>query len=265
MDDRYEYATLQLISPETRTEPVIVPWGVYLHTHGFNANAEAIGRYFDNDMVAVEAHGSLEWDGTFRQFQYLDRQADAQMAANGFMRGGKLHGGISVESEDNGDPRQPWSRQQMLWGGMFLANMHKRYGLELRMMTAPRQNAVGYHAQFPENAGGHACPGRVRVAQIPEMIEIAKWWVGLGQEPDLTEVVDELRYPTGEHWQLQRDGGVVTVAGGKFWGSYPGLGHAAQVGGARRFGHFEPRADGGYNLIATHPVATGERYQFPAH
>lgn len=257
MNDRYEHATLQLISPEVRTEPVIVPWGLYFHTHGFNATSQAIGRYFDNDTVNVESTFSGAEDGKIYQFQYWDRQADAQAAANGFMLKGRLHGGTSVESEDRGDPRRPWTEATCVSFGLLAATQHLRYGLELALATAPRQNRISYHSQFKENnPNGHACPGPVRVAQLPHIIDIAKWLLA-AKAPKNTDIVDELRYPTGEHWRLQRDGGVVTVAGGKFWGSYPGLG--IDAGAPRTFGTFEARADKGYNLIST----SKERYQFP--
>jgi hypothetical protein len=263
VDDRYGYATLQLISPETRTEPRIVPCGVYFHTHGTAGTSEAVGNWFGRADVNVEAHASIAADGEFFQFQFLDRQADAQMAANGWSSGGVFYGGISVESEDWGDPSTPWTPEQMFSGAMFLVHMHLTYGTELRLMTAPRQNAVGYHAQFRENAGGHHCPGPVRVAQLPEMIGIAQYLLDLYRHQQApTDVVDELDVQSG-HWLLQRDGGVITVRG-DFLGSYPGLGPAAAQGGVRRFGWFEAREDGGYNIIANDPYPSGERYQFPA-
>jgi len=265
MDDRYEYGTLQLISPETRSEPVINPWGFCFHTHGFNATSQAIGRYFDNDDVLVESHASNARDGKIYQFQFFDRQADAQAGGNGFTVPGRsgLHGMVSLESEDGGDPNTPWSKEQVASAGLLLARQHDKYGLELVPATAMYQNRVYYHSQFPQlNPNGHACPGRVRQAQIKDAIAAANWFLSL-KEPKATDIVDEFESQPGTpwvgKWRLQRDGGVLTVAG-RFLGSYPGLGPAATQGGTRTFGRFEARSDGGYNLIST----SNERYQFPA-
>jgi hypothetical protein len=266
MDDRYEYGTLQLISPETRTEPVIQPWGLCLHTHGFNATSQAIGNYFGKKEVLVESHGSNAQDGKIYQFQFFDRQADAQAGGNGFTVPGRsgLHGMVSMESEDGGDSaHRPWSQAQVASFGLLVARQHDRYGLELAPATAMYQNRVYYHSQFSAlNPNGHACPGPIRQRQIQDVINAAAWFLSL-KEPKATDIVDEFTSQPGTpqigHWKLQRDGGVITVSG-RFLGSYPGLGPAATQGGARTFGRFEARADGGYNLIS----ASNERYQFPA-
>lgn len=260
-NDTYEYATLQLLQPEVRTEPVIRPWQIILHTHGSKGTSQNIGRWFARKEVVVESHVSVARDGRLYQFQYLDRQADAQGAGNGYAvpPHDGLFGALSVESEDLGDPSRPWTQEQVASIALFIAAMHHRYWIPVSVCNGPRNPGVGWHAQFPEwNPNRHACPGKVRIAQLhDEVIPVAKYFLRLAS-PNGVEIVDRLDAPAGGRWELQADGGVITYDGAPFYGSYPGLPAAARQG-ERSFRRIRPY-EGGYELVST----ADESYHFPA-
>jgi len=257
----YPNASLQLLVPEHRTEPEITPWQVFTHTHGFNGTSQAVRNYFAKATVNVEAHMSFPLAGQPIQMQYLDRQADAQGRANGFRlpsHPGKLLGAISCETEDRGDPNLPFSREQMEDMGLFWAFVSMKFWIPLTLIKSPDESGYSYHRQFRvNNPNSHACPSMVRVEQLPDVLDIAKWFVAVASKKS-TDIVASVTTEVGT-WDVQRDGGVLTVKG-PFLGSYPGLRPEQRAGNPfRQFKSALPRPDGGYTLISE----ADERYDFP--
>lgn len=265
----YPYATHQLLTPEATKpvtqggEPNITPVLYVDHRHGFDASSQAVGRYFNQQAVKVESHVSFPKVGGVVQFQRFDRQADAQGKANGFRRPGNtktLFGAISGETEDDGDADGLLTQEQITAKALFLAWLHIEWEIPLFKATSDIGSGIGYHRQYTSwNPNGHACPNPKRVKQLYEkVLPGALWLVAMSQrQPQATDIVDELTVG-GSTWQLQRDGGVLTVKGNRFFGSYPGLPAAARQG-QREFGSIEAH-DGGYKLVAT----SDETYHFPA-
>lgn len=257
----YGYASLQLLVPEDRTEPVITPWQFFAHTHGFNGTSQAVRNYFAKQAINVEAHMSFPLTGEPIQMQYLDRQADAQGRANGFRlpsQPGKLLGAISSEAEDRGDPHLPYSREQEEDMGLFWAFCSMRFRIPLNLIDDPDEPGVSYHSRFKvNNPNAHACPSPVRIEQLPDIINIARWFVAVATRRG-TDIVATVTTQVGL-WDVQRDGGVITKRG-PFLGSYPGLRPEQRAGNpGRQFKNAISRPDGGYTLISE----ANEKYDFP--
>lgn len=256
----YPYATQRLLYPEAHREPVITPCLAIFHTHGFRGSSEAVGNHFDKESVGVESHVSVKLDGRVIQFMPFDRQADATGGGNGFRRGGRLYGAHSYEAEDNPAYGNPYTQAQVTSLGMLLAWDHLHWGIPLYRAGSWDGDGVGWHSLFLQwNPNKHACPGTRRVQQIPEVVDVARWFVALAhREQNLTDVVDSVQY-LGARWDLQRDGGVITHGGAPFLGSFPGL-PPEQRQGVHRFGSIES-VYGGYVLTDTCPEQ--HRYHFP--
>jgi hypothetical protein len=258
----YGYASLQLLVPEDRTEPEITPWQIFAHTHGFNGTSQAVRNYFAKLKVLVEAHMSFPLIGTPIQMQYLDRQADAQGRANGFRlpsQPGKLLGAISCEAEDRGDPKLPYSREQVEDQGLFWAFCSMKFPwIPLELINDPDAPGISYHSRFKiNNPNAHACPSPVRIEQLPDVINVAKWFRAMASNKS-TDIVATVKTNVGE-WKVQRDGGVLTVKG-PFLGSYPGLAPVHRAGNpGRQFKTAVGRSDGGYTLVSE----ADEKYDFP--
>lgn len=264
-DILYPYARAQLLTPEATLppgrggEPRIRPSLYVDHTHGSKGTPEQIGRFFDHDDIVTEAHLSWANDGHVVQFQYLDRQADAQGAANGRA--------ISGETQDDGIVDKPMTRQQIEAKSLFLAwaHLHPEIRLRLGRCTNATGDGVGHHSAFPSwNRNGHRCPNPVRERQLYDLVlpgAIYLVHTHAEQEDDMqtTDVIDTLTTPDDKGvWLLQRDGGVLTTGKAPFLGSYPGL-PPAKRRGTRLFVNIRPVAGGGYELIAD----DGARYRFP--
>lgn len=272
MNDTYPYATMQLLQPEVRTEPVIDPVLAILHTHGAKGTSQAVGRYFARQDVKVESTVSLPRTGGVVQFQYLDRQADANAAANGWTEGGRLLGAWSIETEDLGDPRIPLTPEQCSTASLFLAHGKDHYGLDLERARAVGRGwrGVGHHSLFDRwNPNNHSCPGPVRERQLYEQLLPGALWLvaaAAASKVDRTEIVDELATPDGDGtWRLQRDGGVFTTGRARFYGSYPGLPAAHRAGNPDRlFAIITPYKRGYAVVTDAKRQADREWYHFPA-
>lgn len=257
----YPYADLQLLVPEDRTEPEITPWQIFAHTHGFKGTSQAVRNYFARLNINVEAHMSFPLLGQPIEMQYLNRQADAQARANGFRikeHPGKLFGAISCEAEDNGDPNLPYSEDQIADHGLFWAFCAMKFWIPLNIIDDPDEPGISWHSRFKvNNPNAHKCPSPVRIEQIPDIIDVSKWFVAMTLNSN-TAVVAHVKTNVGE-WDVQRDGGVITKKG-PFLGSYPGLRPEHRAGNPnRRFKTGVGRADGGYTLISE----ADEKYDFP--
>lgn len=255
----YPYATQQLL-PEARTEPVIRPSLYVDHTHGSRGTPEQIGRFFAHDDVVTESHVSFANDGHVVQFQYFNRQADAQGAAN--------NRAISGETQDDGIPDKPLTQAQIDSKSLFLAWLRIEWGIPLVRCMNATGDGVGHHSAFVSwNRNRHRCPGPVRERQLYELVLPGAQFLidthhvlGKQEEPmQGTDIITALSTPKDDGaWLLQRDGGVLTKGKAKFLGSYPGL-PASSRRGTRSFVAIEP-FEGGYRLIAD----DGSIYRFPA-
>jgi hypothetical protein len=254
----YPYATQQLLTPESTSEPRIEPTLYVDHTHGSPGTPEKIGGYFDHDDVVTESHVSFANDGRVVQFQLLDRQADAQAAAN--------DRAISGETQDDGIRDKPLTPEQIEAKALFIAWLSLEWEIPLARCTRAEGDGVGHHSAFPSwNPNRHRCPGPVRERQLyelvlPAAIHLRNTHLGLEDDmPKGTDIVDALTTPKDDGvWLLQRDGGVLTRGKAPMFGSYPGL-PASQRQGTRAFVAIEALG-AGYRLVAD----DGSVYRFAA-
>ena len=99
-------------------------------------------------------------DGRGEQYQSLDRQAWAQADGNA------TYWSFEVE----GFPTEPMTGPQL----DTLATWHRFLDVEDRIATAPGQSGIGTHAMGGNAWGGHNCPGTIRTAQLPQILDRLK-------------------------------------------------------------------------------------------
>jgi hypothetical protein len=109
------------------------------------------GRKFCTAWIPKAGHGKPE------QYQSLDRQAWAQAAGN------PLYWSFEVE----GFPTEPMDDFQL----DTLATWHKFLNVADRIATQPGQQGVGTHSMGGAAWGGHSCPGEIRTAQLPQILD----------------------------------------------------------------------------------------------
>lgn len=95
-------------------------------------------------------------DGSSEQYTTLDMKAWAQGDGNGDY--------WSFEVE--GFPSEPMTDAQL----DTLATWHRFLGVEDRIATAPGQRGIGTHQMGGAAWGGHSCPGAIRTAQLPQIL-----------------------------------------------------------------------------------------------
>jgi hypothetical protein len=159
--------------------------------HSIVGSGEAGFRHFAERSV-LESHFIVcgvadERDGLIWQLMDTDRQADANLNANGYA--------ISIETGDGGDPdRQPWTPAQqksLIWLHNKLRLLHP--GIPRRKSRSCADPAgLGYHtlhgAPSCWTPVAKTCPGTVRRAQWREVLLPA--FLDPDQEEDMT--IDEL-------------------------------------------------------------------------
>lgn len=167
MADVYPGAVLKLLGPQT--EPLIHPRILVFHTMvGYLKSTDALFR--TNGYSGVESSFGVggPWDGVgldgaVWQWQFTDRQADAQAAGNAFCD--------SVETSDGGDPDRPWSQKQQKSLIDLTVWWCRQTGSPCRLVTSETDHGIGYHRQFADwNPNAHSCPGNVRLAQLKGVI-----------------------------------------------------------------------------------------------
>jgi hypothetical protein len=146
--------------PEWQSQPRITPTTIIDHT--IVGTGEQGYQHFLN-RSALESHFIVENDGAIWQLMDTDRQADANLDANGFA--------ISIETGDRGDPdNQPWTQPQ-LDSLVWLHEQLRRVHPSIPRQKCPTWNGggLGYHTLF--GAPSHwtpvakSCPGRIRKIQ----------------------------------------------------------------------------------------------------
>ena len=109
------------------------------------------GRKFSHAWIPKKDHGKPE------QYQSLDRQSWAQADGN------PLYWAFEVE----GFPGEPMDDAQL----DTLATWHRFLGVADRIATAPGQKGIGTHSMGGAAWGGHSCPGTIRTAQLPKILD----------------------------------------------------------------------------------------------
>lgn len=140
--------------------------------------------------TGTESHFGTSGSGETRQWQDTDYTADANYRGSSTV--------ISIENADHGpefprwntagDNVPPFTPAQIEANAQIIAWAHKEHGIPIALIpdTKPGRRGVGYHAQgVPGNglvpggvswskARGKVCPGRKRIAQIPQIIRRAQ-------------------------------------------------------------------------------------------
>jgi hypothetical protein len=152
-------------------DPVIEPIGVILHVDG--GNSSSLFNYFNGPSQGVESNFFLNKIGIWEQYRDSTREADAQAAGNSWTAGAKRYGYISVETQ--GYATGAWNNIQIKELAYFLVWAHITHDIPLVLCNTAKSPGIGYHRQFDAwNPNNHVCPGNDRVAQIPDLINLAK-------------------------------------------------------------------------------------------
>lgn len=148
---------------------------------------------------AHAAHFSVKGDGTIQQSRDTAYQSGANLNGN--------HRVIAIENEDHGQRFPKWSGsnvplltpEQIEANARILAWAHATHGIPLQLCpnSRPESRGLAYHRQgIDGNFGGYKYPGRVdggevwttsfgkvcpgdnRIAQLPEILALARKFVG---------------------------------------------------------------------------------------
>jgi N-acetylmuramoyl-L-alanine amidase len=142
--------------------------GLVQHTE--QGTRQGTTAWFMNPDSKVSAFFSVGEDGMAHQFLPV---------GHGFVAWAEGDGNThwySCECEDMGDPSRPMTHAQMTAFAQILEACSARDGFPLQITDDPA-NGTGLitHGDGGEAWGGHAgCPGKVRTAQRPQIIALAK-------------------------------------------------------------------------------------------
>ena len=129
---------------------------VILHT---NAGGKDVFDWFNRPGNDIAAHFQIYVDGSCDQFIDTSKQAFAAFQSNVWA--------IQVETEDDGHPEKPWTIAQL--DTIIALCKWARTGNVILKETP--SNGVGWHCQYYSwNKDAHTCPGKVRIAQIKNVI-----------------------------------------------------------------------------------------------
>lgn len=180
----YPAAHVDLIEPEATIQSAIVPRLVIVHTNGAkNTSTPAqLRAYLGQPSVRIECHLDIGLDGDVWQYMPLNVRADANVAANRFQVAGDdtWYGAISIETQDHGylsSPidQDPWTPEQCDALVAFLVWAREELGIPTTRVTSPFGVGIAAHVDFPIwSAGAHTCPGKARLAQLPDLIADAQ-------------------------------------------------------------------------------------------
>jgi peptidoglycan hydrolase-like protein with peptidoglycan-binding domain len=136
------------------------PKAVFLHTNGGGSHLTS---WFD--QLFQSTHQRL--GSTFQVFNdgSIDQLCDTESVI--YAQYGASRWAVSIETEDDGNPRTPWTPAQLAAIERLLRWLHQEHGIALRPMANANDGGIGYHQQFAiYNQSGHDCPGPVRVNQL---------------------------------------------------------------------------------------------------
>ena len=171
--------------PEWQTQPRITPTTII--DHSIVGSAEGAWQMFAKTSV-LESHFIVDLDGTIWQLMDTDRQADANLHANGYA--------LSIETADRGNPDlQPWTPDQLtslIWLHEELVLLHPQIPRR-KSRSCADPAGLGYHtlhgAPSCWTPVSKTCPGRARIPQWTNTL-LPAFLAGEGLEADMT--VDEL-------------------------------------------------------------------------
>jgi hypothetical protein len=165
----YPGANQRPIAPGVN-DPAITPCGVILHTDA--GNSKSLYGYFKDKSGGIESHFHIPKEGKPEQYRDTSREADANLKANSFMRGGKRYGFISVETQ--GYATDEWNPHQLDEIRKILLWAHTVHGIPLHRCPAWNEDGVGYHTMWgspgPWTPVAKDCPGKKRIKQFETVI-----------------------------------------------------------------------------------------------
>lgn len=179
--------------PENATQSKIKPRKIIFHS-AVDFSATSLFHYFSRADIKAESHFYIRQDGLIEQYMDTQVMAHANVSADA--------DGISIETDDDGDPnQQPWTQAQidsLIRLSQWLLNEHP--GIERQIIPRPTGAGIGYHSMFRlpngdspwSNAKGKTCPGRVRIEQFPAIVEAI-----LGGEQPVSAQPDMLIWTEG--------------------------------------------------------------------
>ena len=140
------------------------PKGLVVHVQ---VGTGSLFEWFDNPASEVSAHYWIRRDGYLEQYVNQFSEAWAEMAGNPDY--------LSVETE--GQPAEALTLEQATALAKLLAWCHDDWGLLLKLVDHGGAG-ITTHAHYPSGVpdpawGGHSCPGVVRSAQLPRVLEAA--------------------------------------------------------------------------------------------
>ncbi len=170
---------------------------------------------------AHAAHFSVRRDGHIFQSRDTAYRSGANLDGN--------HRVIAIENEDHGDPFPAWTGSnvpaltdaQVAANAAILRWAHETHGVPLQLCpdSRPTSRGLAYHRQGIDGAftdgypgrvsggevwttsPGKVCPGRNRIAQLPDILNLA-------QEDDMSQYADQLD-------QIQQDTAAARAAAEK--------------------------------------------------
>ena len=169
---------------ENELDPRRGPDTIILHTNG---GGSALYGWFSRPGNTICSHFQVFADGRIEQYVDTRFQAYAQWDANPF--------GISVETEDDGNPATPWTAAQV-------AAIQKiiRWAGVPALVAPAGGGGVGWHKQYTAwNQSGHDCPGDVRIAQLKNVVipgvnnapTPPKEWDEMASEAEFKSAIDD--------------------------------------------------------------------------
>ena len=188
----------------------------------------AIGEFLSNG-AELSAHFVVDFDGTI--YQMLDTDYCCYAQANG-----NYPPTAYIAIEFAGTPATPMTQSQVLSGASILAWAAVTHDFPLQPLVEHGTPGVTTHSHPDGSAdpswGDHACPGPLRLAQVPGMVYVASLIVHppapkppTPPTPPKMIVSNNMAtsVPTGGQLAVRPDGGVFNYGGAGFYGSLPGL------------------------------------------
>lgn len=163
--------------PENSTQARITPTQVILHTAVDQPGPTNLWRFFREDTGA-ESHFWVKLNGDIEQFMDTNVKANCNRKAD--IRA------ISIETEDDGNPRQrPWTQEQVASIILLLRWVNETHGIPLEFCRSWDSPGIGWHSMWGfrdpiaqtgpiDNPWslyrGKDCPGKPRIRQLREEI-----------------------------------------------------------------------------------------------
>lgn len=165
----YPAGKLRNIPPGVN-DPAIIAMGAILHVDA--ANSGSLYSYFNGPSGGIESHFFIRKDGVVEQYRDTKYEADANLHANSFIKGGKRYGYVSIETQ--GFAAGEWNATQLAEIKKLLLWLSHTHGFPLKRCATPTDPGVGYHVMFgspgPWTPVAKDCPGPDRVKQYNNIL-----------------------------------------------------------------------------------------------